>query len=494
LTRDPITTAIAAARSAAASPLYLVRGDRPLAEPAAHRLAAALGELWGAVPSTLRHPDDLAEVVADLRTYSLFDDGKVVVAVATGVLAERSAAAELVADARSALPFAGGAEELVGRARDAALALLRVLRLFDVEPAAGPPDRVLARLPDALFAAGRGRARRASEGADPRAELEPLLAAAVAAGLRGLGETEASLLADLVSDGLPDKHALILVEGSAADEHPLVAALARRGALLDAGRLTAARGGRIDGLERLVVELERETGAAIGRDAAAALAHRTLRAEGRRGAAGEIDPDSTERFGAEYRKLAALVSGRSIEVADVEAHVEDRGEEDVWQVLDAVAAGRPGEALARLERRLAGAEDPAAERLAVFALLAAFARQVVAVRGVARAAGLQAGEKSYPRFKSELAPRLQGEVEGLAKNPLAGLHPFRLHRAYLAAGRFDEATSERLPADVLEAERRLKGDSGEAGAALADLLLRLAAAPAGGSGTAPSSQVRRSHR
>lgn len=475
--KDPVAALLESVRAGTPSPLFLVRGDRPLAEPAAHRLAQGLATLWGTEPTTLRHPDDLADVVADLRTFSLFAEGKVVVAVATGVLADRAAAAELLAEARAELPFAGGAADLAGRTRAAALALLRVLRLYDIDPAAESAERALERLPAALFApSGRGRAK-ASAGADPRAELAPLLAAAVEAGLRGLGEGEASLLADLLRDGLPDRHALVLVESAAAEDHPLVAALARRAALVDAGRLTSERGGAIQGLDRLVAELERETGASIRGAAAQALARRTLRAEGRRGAEGELDADSTERFGAEFRKLAMLVSGRAIEPADVEAHVEDRGEEDVWQILDAVAAGKPGEALARLERRLAGAEDPDGERLAFFGLVAGFARQLVAVRGLAAATGVKGGEKSYPRFKSDLAPRLQGAVEGLGKNPLAGLHPFRLHRVYLAAARLRESDAERLPARVLETERRMKGDSGEAGAALADLLLALAAAP-----------------
>jgi len=478
---DPVAALVEAARAGAAAPLYLIAGDRPLAEPFALRLAAGLAELWSTAPTTLRHPDDLADLVADLRTFSLFAEGKVVLAVGTGVFADRAAATELLAEARAELPFTGGAADLVGRARAAALALLRVLRLHDLDPLAEPPERLLAQLPAALFAAGRGRGKARAE-ADPRAELEPLLAAAIEAGLRGLGEGETSLLADLVRDGLPDRHALVLVESAVAEGHPLVDALRRRGALVEAGRLTSERGGRVEGLDRLVAELERETGTGIRRDAAQELARRTLRAEGRRGAAGEIDADSTERFGAEYRKLAALSGGRVIALAEVETQVEDRGEEDVWQILDAVASGRPGEALARLERRLAGAEDAAGERLAFFGLLAAFARQLAAVRGLAAATGARGGETSYPRFKSDVAPRLQGEVEGLLKNPLTGLHPFRLHRVYLAAARVSSARAEQLPARVLETERRLKGDSGDANAALAALLLELAGAPPTGRG------------
>jgi len=453
--------------------MLLVRGERALAEPLAERLAARLAEAWQTEPIRLRHPGDLPAVVDDLRTYSLFSGGKLVVAVETGVFADRAAAASLLGEVRSELPFQGGADDLVGKTRGAALRLLQVLRLFDVDPTGAEPERVIAQLPDSLWSGrGKGRGKRGGDG--EREALVPLLAAAVEAGLRGLGEVDASILADLLRDGLPERHALILVESAAADDHPLVEALVRRGAVVEAGRLSLERGGRVGGLDRLFRELERETGTGIRRDAAEELARRTLRAPGRRSAPpGEVDSDSTERLGAEYRKLATLSAGRPISLDLVREQVEDRGEEDVWELLDAVGAGRGGEALARLARKLAGAEDPVAERLSVFSLLASFARQLVALSGLLAVTGVRPGESRYARFKTDLAPRLQGEVAGLGKNPLAGFHPFRLHRVYLAAGRLDPAQAARLPALVLETELRLKGDGGAPDAALADLMLAL---------------------
>lgn len=471
MSADPVEALLAG--DPGAPPILLVRGERALAEPLAERLSARLAEAWQTEPVRLRHPGDLPAVVDDLRTYSLFSGGKLVVAVETGVLADRAAAAALLAEVRGELPWHGGADDLVGKARGAALRLLQVLRLFDLDPAGAEPARVIAQLPDSLWSGrGKGRGKRGAE--DEREALVPLLAAAVEAGLRGLGEVDASILADLLRDGLPERHALVLVESAAADEHPLVEALARRGAVVEAGRLSLERGGRVGGIDRLFGELERETGTGIRRDAAEELARRTLRAPGRRGAtAGEVDSDSTERLGAEYRKLATLSGGRPISLELVREQVEDRGEEDVWELLDAVGAGRGGEALGRLARKLAGAEDPVAERLAVFSLLASFARQLVALSGLLVATGVRPGEGSYPRFKSNLASRLQGEVAGLEKNPLAGLHPFRLHRVYLAAGRFAPEQAARLPALVLETELRLKGDGGSPDAALADLMLAL---------------------
>ncbi len=481
-------TLVDAARAGSAPPVILVRGHRALAEPAAGRLAAAIGELWGVDPVAFRHPERLGELVEDLRTYSLFAPGKIVVAVETGVLADREAAATLLAEAREVLPWSGGAAELAGKARQAALRLLQVLRLFDLEPGSAPADRLIAQLPESLFSGGRGKAAKAG-GAEQRAALEPLLAAAVEAGLRGAGESEASLVADLVRDGLPERHLLLLVESTAAEGHPLVATLARREAVVDAGGLTSDRG-TVSGLERLVTELARETGVTIRKEAAAELARRTLRPEDERRGGGAVDADSTERFAAEYRKLAALSGGGAIELATVRSQIEDRGEQDVWAILDAIGAGKAGDALAGIARRQAGAEDPVLERLSFFSLLAGFARRMMAVEGALKATGARRGVSSYPGFKSQVAPTIQGAIDGVEKNPLAGAHAFQLHRAYLASARFTPAELDRFPALLLETERRLKGDSSDADAALTELVVRLSR-PAVRSGPERSAGSRR---
>jgi hypothetical protein len=96
-------------------------------------------------------------------------------------------------------------------------------------------------------------------------------------------------------------------------------------------------------------------------------------------------------------------------------------------------------------------------------------------------AGVRPGESHYPRFKDRLAPALQvKELPGGGKNPIAGLHPYRLHRAYLAAGRIDPRLIARLPALVLDAELQIKGESGDPDTAIAHLVAQLAGAPAPG--------------
>jgi len=276
-----------------------------------------------------------------------------------------------------------------------------------------------------------------------------------------------------------------------APDHPVAAALAARGVVAAVGEVAAAgRGGGWQGLDALAAELERETGVAIRHEALEELARRTLRRgrDGRREREGGAEAESTARLASEYRKLAALARGSGaqsaagpgggaarIERAMVEEAVSDRGQEDVFKILDAVGAGRGGEALSRLSRLLAAAEDPVAERLSFFALLAALCRQLAALPGLMKLAGVSPGESNFKRFEVQHAPRLQAALPGGGKNPLAGLHPYRLHRAYLAACRLPEATLATLPSVVLETEQRLKGGSGDPDAALASLIGRLAA-------------------
>jgi hypothetical protein len=283
----------------------------------------------------------------------------------------------------------------------------------------------------------------------------------------------------VVRGGLPPGHALVLAEDAVATDHPVVRLLEEHGAVLGLGKVESDRGSW-QGLEPLAKELERQTGVAITADALSELARRTLRQESDRQGRGTggVEADSTARLAGEYRKLANLLGGGEgkIDRRLVEQTVEDRGEEDVWQLLDAIAAGRGGEALDRLHRLISAAEDPLAARLSFFSLLASFCRQLVAVRGMMKVARVSANEANYGRFKNSHAPALQSEIPTGGKNPLAGLHPFRLHRAYLAACRLPEPFLARLPSDLLETELQIKGESGEADVALARLVTRLSQA------------------
>lgn len=464
------------AASGQGGPVYLVAGDRVLAEPAAERLATALAQRAGCAVETHRRPSRLGPILADLRTFGLFAPAKVVLAVDTGVLADRGAAAAFVDEAAEALPLAGGEEgELSGAERRAAVRLLQAVRLFDLDPQAGEPAALLARLPDWAFSGASGR-RPKKKAEELRENLAALLAAARRAGVEGFPREEVSELAAVVGDGLPEGHVLVLAESAVAAEHPIVSALEQRGSVVRLARVESDRQGW-QGLPQLAAELARQTGTEIDRPALEALARRTLRGggSGRGGAAAEAD--STARFAAEYRKLSHLAQGLGrprIGVELVEDAVEDRGQEDAFKILDAVGEGRGGEALDRLARHLAAAADAGLARLAFFGLFAGFCRNLTAVRGMMRAARVSPGERSYPRFKERLAPALQGDLEDL-KSPLAGLHPYPLHRAYLAASTMDEAYLARLPWRVLETELALKGASGHPEAALAELIAEVAA-------------------
>ncbi|HVR95481.1 MAG TPA: hypothetical protein VMW27_02630 [Thermoanaerobaculia bacterium] len=460
----------------------LVQGDMVLAEPAAERIAQALAQRAGCPIETHRRPPSLTLLLQDLRTFSLFASAKVVLALDTAILADREAASELIDDAQEVLPLQGEPRPLSAKEREAATRLLQALHLFDVDPYAGAPEQALAELPAWVFEGRRsrgGRPRGKRQVEELRTGLAGLLEAARREGLQGAGDGALSDLSDAVRNGLPPGHALVLAERAMAADHPLVQVLEERGAVLRVGEVEMERGGW-QGIEKLAEELERQTGVGIAGDALSELARRTLRqegtAKGRGGDRGGVEADSTARFAGEYRKLANLSSSGTIDRKLVEQTVQDRGEEDVWQLLDAIAAGRGGEALDRLRRMIAAAEDPLAARLSFFSLLGSFCRQLAAVRGMMKVARVPAGESSYPRFKDRYAPALQSEIPTGGKNPLAGLHPFRLHRAYLAASRLPEPFLAKLPSDLLETEFQLKGESTEADAALAQLVAKLSMA------------------
>lgn len=479
----PLLTAIEEGRG---EPVYLVTGEGVLAEAASRRIAQALAQRVDATPRMHRRPPGLADVLADLRTYSLFGGGKVSLVVDSAVLTDRRGAAHLVDQAEEALPVSPQ-EPLSGAGREAAGRLLQVCRLFGVEPYSGSPPSVLEQLPDWAFAGGvapgsRARPKRRSKArvAALREGLADLLQAAAGEGIEGWAESDVTDLASIVREGLPAGHALVLCEPTAAPDHPLVEELGERHALLELSRIESDRRGRWRGLGELGGELERETGVPISREALAELARRTLRLGGQGGRRRDqgLDPDSSVRLAGEYRKLATLASGARIETDLVRSVVEDRGEEDVWALLDAIGAGRCGEALERLHRLLEGADDATAARLGFFARLAGFCHELTAVSGMIDVAGVPRGETSYPRFKSKLAPKLQGELpdSGSEYRPLGQLHPFRLHRAYLAASRMAPSELALLPARVLETELRLKGESSDPDAALAAFVSWLATA------------------
>ena len=453
-----------------------------VAEPAAIRLGEALAKRSGCRPEIHRRPGGLGPLLADLRTFSLFSSAKVLVAVESAALADLAAAADLIDDAVEILPLPAGTADLSPRERLAAGRLMQTLSLFQVDGAAGDTTAVIGALPEAVLQGGTSRRRGGRRGrskkrvTELREHLADLLEAALNAGLEGWAESDLIELAELVENGLPEGHSLVLAESTVAGRHPLARTLASRGALVEMGKVEVTRGGGFQGLEVLTEELSAETGATIDPRAVQELAKRTLRVRQVRGGQGGVEAESTARFAAEYRKLAAMATEGRIDQALVEGVVIDRGEQDVWKILDAIGSGKVGEAMVSVNRLLTTAGDEMVARLSFFGLLAGYARQLSAVGGMIAAGAARPGERSYPRFKSTVAPRLQGELSGGGRNPLAGLHPFRLHRAYLAASRMPPEALRGLPARVLEVEMRLKGESAAPRVALAEFVGELAAA------------------
>ncbi len=458
---------------------YLISGEPVLAEPAALRVAQALAAAVGTEVTVHRRPLGLQEVLADLRTFSLFGGGKVALVFESAVLSDRGAAAYLLDQAAEALPLSGG-EELTPKEREAAGRLLQVLHLFEVSQGHSP-QAAISELPNWVFEGGKApgskskRRKRTSKQVDTlREQSEALLAAAEVAGLKGFAEVDASDLAAVQQDGLPDGHCLVMAESAVADDHPVVARVLEQGGFIRVATVQADRKGQWAGTEALAAELAEETGTEIQPAALRELVKRTLRQQPSWGGAAATEASSTQRFAAEYRKLSSLAPAGVIDRDLVESVVQDRGQEDLWGVLDSIGVGRAGEAVEKLQRLIDGADDPMAARLGFFSQLAQFSRHLTAISGMMSLAGVPSGERNYNRFKAQLAPRLQKELPGTGVSLLKGLHPYRLHRAYLAVGRFEAADLRRLPEKVLETEMSLKGESLHPDAALASLVLRLA--------------------
>ncbi len=463
-----------------AQPCYLVSGDRVVAEPAAIRLGEALGKKLGAGPSIHKRPAQLLPLLDDLRTFSLFDPAKILVVVESAVLADLSAAASLIDQAIKVLPVDARTEELTARERDAAIRLMQAIRLFQLDPYASSSEQLMGKLPDWAFQGEgslkkkkSGRARSKKQILQLREQSAGLLDLARGAGLQGRAEGAAEAVVEIVENGLPEGHVLILAESSVVPKHPLLAALDGRNALIKLGRVEAGRRG-FEGIETLTQELQRQTGVSMDGRAVEELARRTLRKESDRGRGDAVDADSTARFAAEYRKLAEVASGDRIDLAMVEQSVEDRGEEDVWKILDDIGAGRAGAANTKLRRHIATSDDPMSMRLSFFSLLATYCRHLAAIDGALARTGLPSGERNFNRFKSSIAPKLQGDLPNGAKSPLGGLHPFRLHKAYLAASRLPREKVVGLVGRVLDTEMRLKGESRSPEAALELLVVEVA--------------------
>ena len=464
-------------------PVYLISGDLVAAEPQATRLAQAVAERAGCAVESHKRPDRLSSLFADLRTFSMFATAKVVLVVDTAILADSKAAADLIDQAGAGLPLDDVGGELGGAQREAASRLMQALHVFGIKTDVGDAAEVIASLPKWALQGGRAfrkkkpRGRNAKDLAALQEGLAELLDAGRGSGLVGFAEGDLAELGELAQGAMPEGHCLVLAESSVSTDHPVVATLKERKAMISVATVSAGKGGDWQGLGDLVQELENETGVGIAPDALKELARRTLRSTGDfrdKSAATE----STGRLAGEYRKLSALAKGKGATRIDrglVAETIKDRGEEDVWQILDAVGNGRGAEAVARYHRLIESSGDAMAARLSFFSLLAGFCRQLSAIAGVARVARVQPGVRNYNQFKSRWAPALQGDLPHGGKNPLAGLHPYRLHKAYLAASQIRREELALLPWRALETELRIKGDTTDADAAVTALITHLVA-------------------
>ncbi len=446
--------------------VHLIVGNLTLAEPKARKMAERLAR---DDPYTLaRHKESLAGVLDDLETFSLFGEAKVVIAFETALLADQSAASSLV-DAALDDPVSDPSANLSGRQRWCATRLYSVLNMFGLDPFAGSAEEAVADLPDHVLkgASGRIGAARVSE---RREQLVRLLQAGREQEVAVHSEAVVERIAAALEHGFPPGHHLILVESAVDESHPLASRLKALDAVVGVGEITAQRQGGWQGADRLAAALAAETGIKAAPAAIRELAERTLRRKAR-DRSGVVDADSAARFAAEYRKLATYVDAE-ITVQDVRRVVADRGDQDVFQIMDAIGEGKTGEVLHRFTRYMDAASDPEAARLGFFSQLAEFCRHLAWIEARFEQTGVERGMNNYPQFKQRLAPILAADtgVDALHK-----IHPFRLHRAYLAASRLRPGRGAELPAKVLVTERRIKGESRSADLAIDALLADLCA-------------------
>ncbi|MCY3927147.1 MAG: hypothetical protein OXG81_02595 [Acidobacteria bacterium] len=479
-------------------PLYLVIGEQVVATREATRIAEALATAAGC--KVVLHKGaagaELGSILADLFTFSLFEAAKVALVVGSAELADRDAAAELIDEAAKVLGDDYGLAGVTGEGlsvaeRKAAGPLLQTLRLFGIDPVAGAAGEAIAALPDSALAGGKSQ-RKGGRRGRPKKErvqlargLSALLEAARAEDLTGWSTSNLAELDRAAEGGLPEGHALVFAERSVDRKHPLVRRLLDRNVAFEVGELGLDGKGRATGLDPVVAELERETGVGIDRAGAQELARRTLRKEG--WGASVADAASAARFAAEYRKIAAGMpegAGR-IDRAAVEESVVDRGEQDVWDVFNAMEGQKPDAALAALRRYFDGAADRQGERFRFLSLLAGRCQQLTAAHGIGMAHSLPEA-RNFNGFKAKVLPKLMTEWPRGVKKP--GPWPlFNVYKAAMARRSPESvAAMNELPWRVLEAETRLRGGSGDDAAALEALVLAVAGGGLTDSGNAAS--------
>ncbi len=338
------------------------------------------------------------------------------------------------------LPVDGGAASSPARRATPRLRLLQILRLYDLDPAAGAPERALGRrFPDGLLSDGKGEGCR--RGAAPPTRAAPRRGGRGGPARHG---RERGLAGRRPAARRPAAAATSWSWSRA--QSPTGIRWSKRSsgaAVLEAGRSRLGEGsGAYRGpRRRSPTSSSARPGSRLRTDAAsrARAAHAAAARIGIGRGRGSVDADSTARFSAEYRKLASLVRRREASTSLDRAR-QRRGSRRGGGLADPRRArrrARRDEALAKIRRRVAGAEDPLAERLYVLRpplRIRAAGRWPWRERSRQRALG--AARASFETFKNRVAPALQKALTEAGLGALAKLHPFRLHKAYLAAARF----------------------------------------------------------
>lgn len=386
------------------------------------RAARALGEAL--IPETERTPfnfrvisgddEDARELLAGLKTYSLFGGPTILWVERTRLLVSSGNVAEVLEAAGEAWTEATTRADESARARAARDVLkvlsVRGLGLEALDPGAEEADGSLAEL------LGDGETRWL-------AEVHRFCVDRGLAPERGGGEVE---LAEALAEGWPEDNTLVLVAESCDRRLKLFKAFQKHGVVLDAG--AAPRD------DRRAEQLSRERLGEIAKEAGARLspAARSLLER-------KVGFDLS-RLESEVVKLATYAGpDRPIGEADVEAVVGWTREEGQWELSNALQERDLPRALRALRRTL----DHGAPPVRVFFQVAAKVRDLVQARALIEGplSGVWREGMDQRGYQARVRPRIDAILKesgdgGEAWTSFLRSHPWALFKSLEGADRF----------------------------------------------------------
>lgn len=418
------------------------------------RAARALGEAL--VPEAERTPfnfrvieggeEDPAELVASLRTYSLFGGATVLWVARTRLLVSAKNVADVLKAAASAWAEAARSDDEPGRARAARDVLkvltVRGLGLEALDPESGEPAD------DILEEAGEGGWLADVAAFCRDRELAPARAGGDAVLLQALEE------------GWPEDNVLVLVAEACDRRLRLFKALKKHGLVLDTGAAPAQTRAGEEASRRRVAGMAEEAGARLT-PAARALLEKKV----------GFDLSRMER---EIDKLATYVGpGGEVGEAEVQAVVGWTREEGQWELSNAVQERDLPRSLRALRRTL----DHGVPPVRVFFQIVSKLRDVLHAHACIEGplAGVWRRGMDQRGYQARVRPRVEALVEADREgvDPILRSHPWALFKSLEATDRFGRDELLEALEELYRTNRALVSGGGPPAALLEHLLVRV---------------------